>query len=90
MQIEDICIIDLIHKLSSYNLNIDVFEFIPIDSVDKVLIIKTINSKYAKMMSDWSSKIIIVNKRDLINSIKLLKMNFECETKIKIEKYYKD
>ena len=90
LQIEDICIIDLIHKLSSYNLNIDVFEFIPIDSVDKVLIIKTINSKYAKMMSDWSSKIIIVNKRDLINAIKLLKMNFECETKIKIEKYYKD
>ncbi len=88
LQIKDICIIDFIYKLSLYNLNMEFFEFVPIDSIDKVLIITSVDSKNVKIISDWSNKTIIVKKEDLINSIKLLKARFEHETKVKIEKYY--
>ena len=88
LQIEDICIIDFIYKLSLYNLNMELFEFVPIDSIDKVLIITSIDSNNVKIISDWSNKTIIVKKEDLINSIKLLKARFGHETKVKIEKYY--
>lgn len=88
LQIEDICIIDFIYKLSLYNLNMELFEFVPIDSIDKVLIITSVDSKNVKIISDWSNKTIIVKKEDLINSIKLLKARFEHEIKVKIEKYY--
>ena len=49
LQVEDICIIDFIHKLSLYNANNDLFEFVPIDSNDKVLIINDIDSKNIRM-----------------------------------------
>ncbi len=88
LQIDDICIIDFIYKLSLYNLNMELFEFVPIDSIDKVLIITSIDSNNVKIISDWSNKTIIVKKEDLINSIKLLKARFGHETKVKIEKYY--
>lgn len=88
LQIEDICIIDFIYKLSLYNLNMELFEFVPIDSIDKVLIITSVDSNNVKIISDWSNKTIIVKKEDLINSIKLLKARFEHEIKVKIEKYY--
>ena len=88
LQVEDICIIDFIYKLSLYNSNNDVFEFVPIDSIDKVLIINDIDSKNVKIRSDWSNKEMIVKKEDLINTIELLKKKFEKETKVKVEKYY--
>ena len=89
LRVEDICIIDFIHELSSYNLNKRIFEFIPIDSNDKVLIITDIDSQNIKISSNWSNKIIIVKKEDLINAIELLKISFENEAKVKVEKYYK-
>ena len=89
LRVEDICIIDFIHKLSLYNTNNDVFEFVPIDSDDKVLIINDIDFNNVKIVSEWSNKEIIVKKEDLINAIKLLKISFEIETKVKVEKYYK-
>ena len=89
LQVEDICIIDFIHKLSLYNANNDLFEFVPIDSNDKVLIINDIDSKNVRIMSAWSNKTIVVKKEDLINAIELLKISFENEIKVEVEKYYK-
>ena len=89
LQFEDICIIDFIHELSLYNENNDVFEFVPIDSNDKVLIINDVDSKNVRIMSAWSNKTIVAKKEDLINAIELLKISFESETKVKVEKYYK-
>lgn len=89
LRVEDICIVDFIYKLSLYNPNMGVFEFVPIDSNDKVLIVNDIDSKNVKIVSDWSNKTIIAKKEDLINAIELLKISFENETKVKVEKYYK-
>lgn len=89
LQFEDICIIDFIHELSLYNENNDVFEFVPIDSNDKVLIINDVDSKNVRIMSAWSNKTIVAKKEDLINAIELLKISFQSETKVKVEKYYK-
>lgn len=89
LQVEDICIIDFIHKLSLYNANNDLFEFVPIDSNDKVLIINDIDSKNVRIMSAWSNKTIVAKKEDLINAIELLKKSFENEIKVEVEKYYK-
>ena len=89
LQVEDICIIDFIHKLSLYNANNELFEFVPIDSNDKVLIINNIDSKNVRIMSAWSNKTILVKKEDLVNANELLKISFEKETKVKVEKYYK-
>ena len=88
LQVEDICIIDFIHKLSLYNANNDLFEFVPIDSNDKVLIINDIDSKNVRIMSAWSNKTIVAKKEDLINAIELLKISFENEIKVEVEKYY--
>ena len=89
LRVEDICVVDFIYKLSLYNKNMGVFEFVPIDSNDTVLIINDIDSKNVKIVSDWSNKTIILKKEDLINAIGLLKISFEKETKVKVEKYYK-
>lgn len=89
LQVEDICIIDFIHKLSLYNANNDLFEFVPIDSNDKVLIINDIDSKNVRITSAWSNKTIVAKKEDLINAIELLKISFENEIKVEVEKYYK-
>lgn len=89
LQVEDICIIDFIHKLSLYNANNDLFEFVPIDSNDKVLIINDIDSKNVRIMSAWCNKTIVAKKEDLINAIELLKISFENEIKVDVEKYYK-
>lgn len=89
LQVEDICIIDFIHKLSLYNTNNDLFEFVPIDSNDKVLIINDIDSKNVRITSAWSNKTIVAKKEDLINAIELLKISFENEIKVEVEKYYK-
>lgn len=66
----------------------DVFEFVPIDSTDKVLIIHSLDSQNIKIESEWTDKTILVKKEDLINSIKSLKTHFENKTKVKIERYY--
>ena len=89
LQVEDICIIDFIHKLSLYNANNDLFEFVPIDSNDKVLIINDIDSKNVRITSAWSNKTIVAKKEDLINAIELLKISFENEIKVEVENYYK-
>lgn len=89
LQVEDICIVDFIYKLSLYNSNTDIFEFVPTDSTDKVLIINALDSQNVKIESEWTDKTMIVKKEVLINSIKLLKTCFENETKVKIERYYK-
>ena len=67
----------------------NIFEFVPIDSADKVLVFNSIDSNNVEIKSDWTTKTIIVKKEDLINSIVLLKKHFEEETKAKIEKYYR-
>ena len=61
----------------------------PIDSHDKVLIINDIDSKNVRIMSAWSNKTIVAKKEDLINAIELLKISFENEIKVEVEKYYK-
>ena len=88
LQVEDICIVDFIYKLGLYNSHMNIFEFVPIDSADKVLVFNSIDSNNVEIKSDWTTKTIIVKKEDLINSIVLLRRNFEKETKAKIEKYY--
>ena len=88
LQVEDICIVDFIYQLSLYNSNTDIFEFVPIDSTDKVLIINALDSQNVTIESEWTDKTMIVKKEVLINSIKLLKTCFENETKVKIERYY--
>ena len=89
LQVEDICIVDFIYQLSLYNSNTNIFEFVPIDSTDKVLIINALDSQNVTIESEWTDKTMIVKKEVLINSIKLLKTCFENETKVKIERYYK-
>ena len=89
LTIDDICIIDLIHELSSYDLNLSTYEFIPIDAEDKVLIFKRIGSKNIEISSEWTDNKIVINEKELIDSIKLLKLDFEKKSKVKISRYYK-
>lgn len=89
LTIEDVCIVDFIHKLSLYDLNLNIYEFTPIDTEDKVLIFKKIDSKKIEVTSEWTNNKIVVKQDELLNSIKLLKINFEKNFKVKINKYYK-
>ena len=89
LTIDDVCIIDFIHELSSYNLNLMTYEFIPIDAEDKVLIFKRIDSENIEITSEWTDNKIIINQEDLINSIKMLRHSFEKKLKVKIDRYYK-
>ena len=88
LTIDDVCIVDFIYKLSQYNLNLNIYEFIPIDSKDKVLIFKKIDSEKIEITSDWTNNIIVVKQDELLCSIKLLKLKFEKDTKVNINKYY--
>ena len=88
LEVEDICIADFIYQLSLYRPDMDVFIFVPIDSVDKVLIIHSIDSMYVKITSDWSNKTMFIKKEILIDAIELLKASFENQTKVKVEKYF--
>lgn len=89
LTIEDVCIVDFIHKLSLYDFNLNIYEFIPIDTEDKVLIFKRIDSEKIEITSEWTNNKIIVKQDELLNSIKSLKMDFEKKFKVKINKYYK-
>ena len=86
LTIEDVCIIDFINKLNLYDGSAH-FELIPIDSVDKVLIFKKINSNLVEVSSEWTKRIIIVDFNQLIESIQNLKINFEKIAKISVDKY---
>lgn len=88
LTIDDICIIDFIHKLSLYDFNVNTYEIVPIDSEDKVLILKKIDAKSIEITSEWTENRMIVKSEELIESINLLKYNFERESKVKINKYY--
>ena len=86
LAIEDICIIDFIYKLSLYDGN-DYFAFIPIDSTDRVLVFKRINSNIIEISSEWTMSVINIDYNQLIESILKLKTSFEKKTKICIDGY---
>lgn len=86
--IEDLCIIDFIYKLSLYDFNFNIYEFIPIDSEDRVLIFKRIDCENIEITSEWTNNRIVINKKELIDSIKLLKLNFEKNSRVKVNEYY--
>lgn len=88
LTIEDICIIDFIYKLTSYNENLDIYEFIPIDATDKVLIIKKVNSNSIEITSDWTENKIFMKQEEFINAVNSLKHDIESELKININTYF--
>lgn len=59
----------------------DIFEFIPIASFNKVLIFNSIDSKNVEMKSDWNTKTLSIKKEDLIDSIVLLKKTLKKKQK---------
>lgn len=89
LKIEEVCIVDLIYKLSLYNSNLIVYEFVPMDSEDRVLIFKNIDSDNVELTSEWTNNKIVVKQNEVLRSIELLKSNFEKSLKVKIDKYYK-
>ena len=88
LKIEDIYIVDFIYKLSRYTVNLNFYEFVPIDSQDKVLVFKKINSDSIEISSEWTNKNIVVKQEDIMKSIKQLRLSFEKNLKISIDRFY--
>lgn len=87
LDIEDICIIDFIYKLSSYN-GADCFSIIPVDSSARILVIRRIKEDIVEISSEWTKQIIKVDFHQFVESIKNMKTSFEKATKVCINDYF--
>ena len=87
LYVEDICIIDFIYKLSSYNGTAS-FSIIPIDSSVCILVVRRIKDDIVELSSEWTKQIVKVDFQQFVESIKNLKICFEKTAKICINEYF--
>ncbi len=87
LYVEDICIIDFIYKLSSYN-GAASFSIIPIDSSACILVVRRIKEDIVELSSEWTKQIVKADFHQFVESIKNLKICFEKTAKICINEYF--
>ena len=76
LYVEDICIIDFIYKLSSYN------------GTASFLVVRRIKDDIVELSSEWTKQIVKVDFQQFVESIKNLKICFEKKAKICINEFF--